>query len=112
MALGYLASTKAGRRIYLNRALTEADVVVPVGALGFDPVLGYRGPWSTLFPGLSNAETQQAERRSAAGSGRRGSVLEESAEVSWLLGSLFHVGVLPGVGGSGAAGVIAGEAGA
>jgi hypothetical protein len=105
----YLASTQAGRRIYLNRELTEADVVVPVGLLGFDPILGYKGPWSTLFPGLSNAETREDERRSPAGVGHRGTVLEESSEVSWLLGSLFHVGILPG--GSGIAGVIAGEAG-
>ncbi|RUL88276.1 lactate racemase domain-containing protein [Tautonia sociabilis] len=110
MAMAYLASTGGGRRIYLNRELIEADVVVSVGVLGFDTVLGYRGPWSTLFPGLSNAETQASERKSPAGVGRRGSVLEESAEVSWLLGSLFHVGVLPGR--SGAAGVVAGEAGA
>ncbi|QDV32435.1 lactate racemase domain-containing protein [Tautonia plasticadhaerens] len=106
----YLASTQQGRRIYLNRELTEADVVVPVGALGFDPVLGYKGPWSTLFPGMSNAETRQGECSSPAGVGTRGRVLEESGEVSWLLGSLFHVGVLPGS--SGASGVIAGEAGA
>lgn len=105
----YLASTQEGRRIYLNRELTEADVVVPVGALGFDPILGYKGPWSTLFPGLSNAETQQSERSSPAGIGNRGRVLAESGEVTWLLGSLFHVGVLPGS--SGASGVIAGEAG-
>lgn len=108
--MAYLASTQAGRRIYLNRTLTEADVVVPVGALGFDEVLGYRGPWSTIFPGLSNAETQQSERDAPAGIGRRGAVLEESGEVSWLLGSLFHVGVLPGR--SGTAGLVVGEAGA
>jgi hypothetical protein len=108
-SFAYLASTQQGRRIYLNRELTEADVVVPVGLLGFDAILGYKGPWSTLFPGLSNAETREDERRSPAGIGRRGTVLEESAEVSWLLGSLFHVGILPGR--SGTAGVIAGEAG-
>jgi hypothetical protein len=107
--MAYLASTQAGRRIYLNRTLTEADVVVPVGAIGFDEVLGYRGPWSTIFPGLSNAETQQSERDAPAGVGKRGAVLDESGEVSWLLGSLFHVGVLPGR--SGAAGLIVGEAG-
>ncbi|WP_169980608.1 lactate racemase domain-containing protein [Tautonia rosea] len=107
--MAYLASTQAGRRIYLNRTLTEADVVVPIGGLGFDEVLGYRGPWSTIFPGLSNAETQQSERDAPAGVGHRGPVLEESGEVSWLLGSLFHVGVLPGR--SGAAGLFVGEAG-
>jgi len=46
----YLATTRSGRRIYLNRHLTDADVVVPVARLGYDPVVGYRGPWSLLFP--------------------------------------------------------------
>ena len=48
--LAYLAATKQGRRIYLNRLLTDADVVIPVGRLGYDPILGYRGPWSAIFP--------------------------------------------------------------
>src|SRR3954447_11106547 len=51
--LAYLAATKDGRRVYLNRHLTDADVVIPVGRAGFDPVVGYRGPWCVLFPGLS-----------------------------------------------------------
>src|SRR5271170_1140540 len=42
--LAYLATTKQGRRVYLNRLLTDADLVVPVGRLGFDSLMGYRGP--------------------------------------------------------------------
>src|SRR5262245_12672413 len=34
--LAYLASTPGGRRIYLNRAVVDADFVVPVGRLGYD----------------------------------------------------------------------------
>ncbi len=37
----------------LNRILTDADVVIPVGRLGYDPIMGYRGPWSVVFPQLS-----------------------------------------------------------
>ena len=48
--LAYLAATKEGRRIYLNRLLTDADVVIPMGRLGYDPILGHRGPWSVHFP--------------------------------------------------------------
>ena len=109
-SMAYLASTTAGRRVYLPRSVTEADVVVSIGLLGFDEVLGYRGPWSTLFPGLGDREARVSGRRSALGIGRRGALLDESGEVSWLLGSFFHVGVLPGA--RGAAGIIAGEAGA
>lgn len=111
--MAYLANTGGGRRVYLHRELTEADVVVPIGLLGFDPIVGYRGPWSTLFPGLSDAETSRSYRgRAASGGatvGERGPALDESAEVSWLLGCLFQIGVMPAA--SGAAGVIAGAEG-
>jgi hypothetical protein len=101
--LAYLAATKEGRRIYLNKHLTDADVVIPIGELGFDPVLGYRGPWSVLFPRLSDQETLRTERTKLAKPGTDVSArasdagLAESLEASWLLGSQFHIGVIPGV---------------
>ena len=64
--LAYLAATKEGRRIYLNRLLTDADVVIPVGRMGYDPILGHRGPWSVLFPDLSERETIEVYRGAAA----------------------------------------------
>jgi len=103
--LAYLASTSEGRRVYLNRLLTDADFVLPVGRLGYDPILGYRGPWSVLFPGLSDAESLKAYR--ALASERRPDrdrprpALTESAEVSWLLGCQFQLGVVPGASGLG-----------
>ncbi len=103
--LAYLASTKQGRRVYLGRSLTDADVVVPVGRLGFDPDLGYQGPWSVVFPGLSDRATLRAfrdGRSDPARGGARGtdpSGLDESLEVSWLLGTQFHIGLLPGADG-------------
>ncbi len=98
--LAYLAATKQGRRVYLSRHLTDADLVVPVGRFGFEPILGYCGPWSVLFPGLANREILEehrsllrpdddARQESSARSNR-----EESLEVSWLLGTQFHVGVV------------------
>ena len=100
--LAYLAATKEGRRIYLSKHLTDADFVLPVGRIAFDPVLGYRGPWSALFPALSDRETLRLnasrfrvdgdahqEKRTRANRG-------ESLEVSWLLGSQLHVGVIAG----------------
>ncbi len=103
--LAYLASTKQGRRVYLDRLLTDADVVVPVGRLGFDGDLEYRGPWSVVFPGLSARETIRAfrqDRPDPAGDPPRGADqpgLNESLEVSWLLGTQFHIGLLPGADG-------------
>jgi nickel-dependent lactate racemase len=98
--LAYLASTKQGRRIYLNRLLTDADVVVPVGRLGYDPILGYRGPWSILYPELSDRATIAAHRGALSnetGSQAKAarSKLDESFEVSWLLGSQFQLGLVP-----------------
>jgi hypothetical protein len=99
--LVYLAATNEGRRIYLNRAVTDADVVIPIGRLGFDPIMGYRGPWSVIFPGLSDHETMQAHRGRLKGAALDGpasgarAALDESFEVSWLLGSAFHIGLVP-----------------
>jgi len=110
--LAYLAATATGRRVYLNRHLTDADLVVPVGRLGFDPVLGHGGPWGTVFPGVSDAETIRAFRALASGDplavGKQDQALAESAEVSWLLGCQFHVGVVPGATG-GMVEVVAGQ---
>jgi len=99
--LAYLATTKQGRRVYLNRLLTDADVVVPVGRFGYDPNLGYRGPWSVLFPDLSDRDTMRRLRGRPAGStgdDKRANArdrVDESLEVSWLLGTQFHLGLLP-----------------
>src|SRR5262249_20354360 len=103
--LAYLASTKQGRRVYLNRLLTDADVVVPVGRMGYDPDLGYRGPWSVLFPELSDRDTMRALRDrpiSPAGEDAREPArarLDEALEVSWLLGTQFHLGLVPAAAG-------------
>jgi hypothetical protein len=109
--MAYLASTAAGRRVYLDRMLTDADVVLPIGRLAYDPVLGYDGPWGAIFPGLSDRETVRAAAAGALASlpepGDRVPLFDEAAEVGWLLGSLFHVAVAPGV--RGVAGIVAGR---
>ncbi len=100
--MAYLAATKEGRRVYLSRHLTDADLVVPVGRIGFDPILGYCGPWSVLFPDLTSSATLEEHRSRLRGDDdpRRESSArsnrEESLEVSWLLGTQLHVGVLAG----------------
>jgi hypothetical protein len=110
--VAYLATTQEGRRIYLNRHLTDADVVIPVGRLGYDPILGYRGPWSVLFPSLSDQETCASYRQRMAedppGRISPHPRLDEIFEVSWLLGTQFHLGLVPGV--SGLAEAVAGLA--
>ncbi len=98
-SVAYLASTTQGRRVYLNRGLTDADFVMAVGSLAFDPLRGQRCPSDVLFPGLSDSETRRACRVSAKapGSGRvtARDVLAEMNEVNWLLGCHFVVGFVP-----------------
>lgn len=101
--LAYLASTSNGRRVYLNHILTDSDVVIPVGPLGYDPHSGRRGPWSALFPGFSDAPSLEASRRDplkepSAWSGPP-EAPSEAFEIGGLLGAFFQVGVVPGVGG-------------
>ena len=105
--LAYLATTTGGRRIYLDRELTDADFVLPIGRLGVDSTLGNGGPWGTIFPGLSDRETLRDLARHASAQGQA-TALEESFEVGWLIGNLFQIGVMPGV--TGAASVVSGMA--
>ena len=98
--VAYLASTQEGQRVYLNRAVTDADLVIPIGLLGPDANIGCRGPWSALYPALSHRETlarygaMVAEGPVDAEAPPPG--LAESAEVGWLLGCQFQVGALRG----------------
>ncbi len=94
--LAYLAATEAGRRVYLNRKAVDADFLLAIGPLGHDRMLGPQGPWTTLFPGLSDAETLQAFRSVSTEGQSSTLAMRESAEVSWLVGNQFQIGVVPG----------------
>jgi len=109
--LAYLASTESGQRVMINRALHEADVVIPVGCLQPADAAGYYGIHTGVFPTYSDTET--LERYRAFGSLTRGGeyrqgLIAEVNEVAWLLGINFTVQVLPGDGFS-AGGVLAGQ---
>lgn len=107
--IAYLANTSQGQRVYLNRELTDAGLVVPIGRLAHHRVLGHQGPWGVIFPGLSDAPTRQAYRTwdVKPGGKQPRRTLQESVEVSWLLGCQFQLGLVPGV--TGVAEVLAGE---
>jgi nickel-dependent lactate racemase len=109
-SLAYLASTKQGTRIYLNRILVDADVVLPIGRIGTDLALGIRGPWSTVYPDLSEQPRIFSQSRGSQEltQAAANALAAEVDEVHWLLGSSFHLGVVPGV--TGAAEVFAGAA--
>ena len=106
----YLAATARGERIYLARELVDADVVLSIGTIAYDPVLGYRGTNSVFYPGLSNTEAiarSRGEGHSELGPDDERPLRQIIDEVAWLLGTQFSVQVLPAAG-AGAADVVAG----
>ena len=106
----YLAATAASERIYLAQPLLEADVVVSIGAIGFDPLLGYRGTHSAFYPAMSTAEAvqkAQGQSHSELGPDDPRPLRQLVDEVGWLLGSPFTVQALPATAG-GVAAVLAG----
>src|SRR5262249_47753037 len=101
--LSYLATTKDGRRLYLNRAVVDADQVVVLSGRGYDPRLGYSGAEGSLFPALSDEATLEDtnDRLSTAPPGAAPWPLrQEAEEAAWLLGAPFFVQIIPGAGGT------------
>jgi nickel-dependent lactate racemase len=99
--LSYLATTKAGRRLYLNRTAVDADQVVVLSGRRYDPRLGYSGAEGSLFPALSDETTlvEMNDRLSMSVPGEVAWPLrKEAAEVAWLLGAPFFVQVIAGEG--------------
>jgi nickel-dependent lactate racemase len=95
--LAYLATTKDGRRVYLNRTLWEADFNIVLSGRGYDPHSGYTGAENAIFPALSDEETRAAlagEFTTDAPEAARG----EAAEIAWLLGTPYFVQAIAGEG--------------
>jgi nickel-dependent lactate racemase len=99
--LSYLAATKEGHRIYLNRTLVDADQAIVLTGRGYDPLLGYSGGVGSIYPGLADAESvRNLVPKLSPQTPPDGSwpVQAEAAEVAWLLGSPFFVHVIQGAG--------------
>jgi nickel-dependent lactate racemase len=99
--LSYLAATKQGRRIYLNRSAVDADQLVLLTRRTYDPILGYGGAEGDLYPGLSDEATHQeyaAQFHMEAPGREPWPVRRDAAEVAWLLGAPFLVQVIEGAG--------------
>jgi nickel-dependent lactate racemase len=99
--LAYLATTKSGQRVYLNRAAVEADQLVVLTAPHFDALHGYAGAEAALYPALGDVETREHWQGKLSmdppGEVAR-AVRREATEVSWLLGAPFYVQVIEGTG--------------
>jgi nickel-dependent lactate racemase len=99
--LSYLASTRRGKRIYLNRTVVDADQAVLLTGRGYDALLGYAGAAGALYPALSD-EANRADARARLSMRPPGGLAwplqQEAAEVAWLLGAPFFVQVIAGTG--------------
>lgn len=99
-SMSYLAASSEGHPIHVNRVLTDADVLLPVGVLRLNSTLAYHGAAGCLYPLFADRVTQQRycrcedDNRDTYERHRR----EESREVAWLLGSLLTLQVVPGRG--------------
>src|SRR5262249_28248394 len=55
--LKYLGTTSRGTYISLNRHLTEADLIIAIGAIEPHALLGFSGGCKMLIPGLASSRT-------------------------------------------------------
>lgn len=111
-ACAYIATTTAGERVYLAQEIVHADMVISVGEMAYDPIVGYRGTNSVFYPGLSTVEAILKSR----GQGHRELSPDDVRplrqlmdEVGWLLGTLVTVQVIASANG-GVADVLVGAA--
>ncbi|HEV3146905.1 MAG TPA: lactate racemase domain-containing protein [Gemmataceae bacterium] len=99
--LSYLASTRRGRRIYLNRSLVDADQTIVLAGNRYDPQFGVADGTCLLFPGLSDAATLHDTARQLSldqPADQATPLRHEAEEVTWLLGVPFLIQVIEGEG--------------
>ena len=110
--LGYLAATDDGRPILLNRAILDADVVLPVGCLGNHASPEYHGIHGAVYPTFSDDKTllrfRSLDLLNPRGAPKK-HLVRLCNEVGWLLGVNFTIQLVPG-GGDCVLHVLAGEA--
>ena len=92
--------------LVVNRAIFDADVVLPIGCARLNDA----GVYDSLFPRFSNAETVQRFHATSATTSDKSQVdrARETDEAGWLIGAPLVIEVVPGSGET-VAHVIAGE---
>lgn len=100
--MAYLASTRAGRRIYLNRHLVDADQIIILGNVRFDATYGIACGLADLFPALSDLPTRTELSRvfhsHVPAWNQSFPIWAEAEEVGWQLGMPFMVCLAEGAG--------------
>lgn len=99
--LAYLASSKSGRRLYLNRTLVDADFIIVLTGRRYDPLSGYAGAEVAVFPALADEEIRNSfvgEFSTDVPGKGAWPARAEAEEILWLLGTPFLVQAIEGEG--------------
>lgn len=99
--LAYLATTRAGKRLYMNRTLVEADQIIVLSSRRYDLLHGIGGAAAAIHPNFSDAQTRDGmkDRLDLAAPGAAPwPTRREAVETAWLLGAPFFVQVVEGNG--------------
>ncbi|MFO0818903.1 MAG: hypothetical protein U1A77_13230 [Pirellulales bacterium] len=100
--LAYLAASDAADPIYLNRALLDADIVIPIGVHRLRDSLGYLGVAGSVYPTFSDlsafARLRPTDSVYCEQEGKQ--LRDEASRALWLLGVQFVIQVVPGNGDS------------
>lgn len=97
--LAYLAANDDGEPILLNRALHDADVVLPVSAAQRSGAVGNFGLCGSVYPNFSDDKTIHRFRAAEAAADDRAThakLAAQADQVGWLLGVVFGIQVVPG----------------
>jgi Lactate racemase N-terminal domain len=96
-SMGYLAAAQGAEPIYIDRALLEADVVLPITCARDPKAWAYAGLYG-IVPWFTDSKTQQRWRLEYAKETRGDSEkrLRAAKEVAWLLGIQPVLAVVPG----------------
>jgi len=97
-ALAFLATAKSGDPVWLNRVLTDADMVLPIGSIHGRAVPGHFGIHTAIYPTFADQATQTrfCSPQTIGDRGRhRRKLVEAVDEIGWLLGIMFTIQVVP-----------------
>ncbi len=109
--LAYLAASEKGEPILLNRLITDADVVLPLGCISSRRAAGYHGIHGAVYPTFSDVESLsrfRSPRVVSSGDAEKKRLVRQCDQVGWLLGLNFTIQVVPGAG-DGVLGILAGK---
>lgn len=92
--LNYLATTKSGRRVYLNKWIVEADQIVVLGRRIFSADQEDYGAETIIFPDYADRESQKLFANKGKSPTDHSVLWNEATEIAWLLGAPFFVQII------------------